>query len=264
MERLHIGTMGWSYDQWVGNFYPLGTKAVDFLSEYAKNFHTVEIDSTFYRVPHSETVKKWKDRTPKTFIFSAKFPRAITHIKMLKDSLNKLQHFIKNISQLGSKLGPLLLQFPYKFKPEEFDNLKDFIQNLPGQYRYVIEVRNKKWLEDRFYSLLRDNGVALALVDHPWMPEMEEITTEFTYIRWEGDPRKIKGNSGKVEKDRMKDIKNWAEKIRKYLDASIEVFGYFSKHYSGHSPTDAKQFISFFSDDTHSKNSTLDRFFNNI
>ena len=62
----------------------------------------------------------------------------------------------------------------------------------------------------------------------------------------------------------MKDIKNWAEKIRKYLDASIEVFGYFSKHYSGHSPTDAKQFISFFSDDTHSKNSTLDRFFNNI
>ena len=136
--KVHIGTMGWSYDFWTGNFYPEDTKPDSFLSEYAKHFHTVEVDNTFYRIPNKDTVIKWREQTPPDFLFSAKFPRRITHEKMLRDCEDSAKFFLERISLLEDKLGPLLLQFPYAFKLEhiEKDAKKFFnkvsIGKLPG------------------------------------------------------------------------------------------------------------------------------------
>lgn len=243
MEKLHLGTMGWSYDFWRGNFYPEG--AQNLLTEYAKNFDTVEINNTFYRIPSRDNVRNWKEETPDNFIFSAKFPRKITHIKMLQDCQEELQVFIEHMSLMGNKLGPLLIQLPPAFKVERAAILKDFLVGLPKGGRYAVEVRNKKWLDEKFYGLLRDNKVALVLIDHPWMPEMNTITADFTYIRWVGDRKKVKGNLGKVERDRSKDIKDWAVKVKGFLDESIEVFGYFSKSYSGYPPGDVRMLRDF-------------------
>jgi uncharacterized protein YecE (DUF72 family) len=218
------------------------------------------VDSTFYRIPSLKTIKNWKELTPKDFIFSIKFPKAVTHDMMLKNSSDKTDFFIKRISSLNSKLGPFLIQFPYKFKPSEINLLKDFLLNLPKRNRYVVEVRNKKWLENRFYSLLRDNDVALALVDNPWMPEIEEITTNFTYVRWEGDRKHINGNLGRIERDKTNDIMTWAAKIKNYINESIEVYGYYGKFYSGHSPTDARQLLSLLSGEKRIETYTLDRY----
>ncbi len=238
MENVHIGTMGWSYDFWIGNFYPEGSD--NLLGEYAKNFDTVEINNTFYRIPSRDIVLNWKEATPDDFIFSAKFPRKITHIKKLQDCEEELKVFIEHISLLGDKLGPMLLQFPPDFKPENFEVLKDFLTILPEGYRFAVEVRNKKWLDERFYGLLRDHDVALVLIDHPWMPEMNTITADFTYIRWEGDRKKVKGTLGKVERERSKDIIDWAGKIKGFMGDQVEIFGYFSKSYSGYPPGDVK------------------------
>lgn len=244
MEKLHVGTMGWSYDFWKGNFYPDGAK--NLLTEYAKNFGTVEIDNTFYRIPSRDNVLNWKDETPDDFIFSAKFPKKITHIKMLQDCQEELEVFIEHMSLMGNKLGPLLIQLPPGFKPEMSGILKDFLSVLPGKYRFAVEVRNKKWLDEKFYGMLRDNKVALTLLDHPWMPQMETITADFTYIRWVGDRKKVTGTLGKVERDRSEDIKDWAVKIKGFLDNSIEVFGYFSKSYSGYPPGDVRIMLDQF------------------
>lgn len=241
MEKVHIGTMGWSYKFWIGNFYTEGSD--NLLGEYAKNFHTVEIDNTFYRIPSKDTVRNWKEETPDDFIFSAKFPRKITHIKKLQDCREELDVFIDHISLLGNKLGPLLLQLPPDFKPDSFEIVKDFLAGLPGGYRFAVEVRNKKWLDERFYDLLRDSGVALVLVDHPWMPEMSTITADFTYIRWEGDRRKVAGTLGKVERDRSREISDWAGKIKGFIVGQTEIFGYFSKSYSGYPPGDVKMLL---------------------
>jgi len=245
MNNVHIGTMGWSYKFWVDNFYPKGLKAERYLVEYSKHFHTVEVDSTFYRIPYESTVAKWKDQTPSDFLFSAKFPRVITHEKMLINCEDEVVRFIEKISKLESKLGLLLLQFPSAFKPEHVHLLGDFLPKLPKGYRFAVEVRNNELLNDRFYSILRENGVALALLDRPLMRKMETIAADFTYIRWEGDRKKVKGTLGKVEVDRTADIKTWAERIKRFLDIPIEVFGYFSKYYSGHPPTDANQILRF-------------------
>jgi len=241
MEKIHIGTMGWSYDFWVGNFYP--ERSDNLLTEYAKNFDTVEINNTFYRIPSKDTVINWKEETPDDFIFSAKFPRKITHIKKLQDCKEELEVFIDHISLLGDKLGPMLLQLPWDFKPENSEVLKDFLSVLPEGYRFAVEVRNKKWLEERFYGMLRDHGAALVLIDHPWMPEMNTITADFTYIRWEGDRKKVNGRLGKVERERSKEIMDWAGKVKGFMGDQVEVFGYFSKYYSGYPPGDVKMLL---------------------
>jgi uncharacterized protein YecE (DUF72 family) len=242
--KIHIGTMGWSYDFWTSNFYPKDAKPDSFLSEYAKHFHTVEVDNTFYRIPSKDTVVKWRDQTPPEFLFSAKFPRRITHEKMLKDCDEIVRVFFERMSLLQVKHGPLLLQFPYAFKLEHLDLLRDFLSTLPKTLQLVVEVRNKKLLTEELYSLLQENRTALALVEQPFMPTTEVMTSNFAYIRLEGDRRKVSGTLGKVEIDRTEDVSRWAEKIKKWADLSSDVFVYFSKFYSGHPPTDAKQLAS--------------------
>ncbi|HVO85759.1 MAG TPA: DUF72 domain-containing protein [Candidatus Eisenbacteria bacterium] len=243
MARVHIGTMGWSYNFWVGNFYPKGLKSTDFLTEYSKHFHTVEVDNTFYRVPNKSTLEKWKEQTPPEFLFSAKFPQVITHQKMLRDCEQELQFFIERISALEEKLGPLLLQFPPMFGSKQAVLLDDFLPRLPKKHRCAVEVRNAQLLNPSFFALLRENHVALAIVVSPFMPEINEMTADFAYVRWEGDRKKVNGALGKVEVDKTDETKRWGEKIKGFLKEVDEAFGYFSKYYSGEPTADAEQLI---------------------
>jgi uncharacterized protein YecE (DUF72 family) len=236
--NLHLGTIGWSYNFWKGVFYPKKTSSKDYLAYYASQFNTVEVDSTFYRIPTQPTVTNWKQQTPNGFIFSLKFPQLITHIKMLKNCQYETDVFLERMNLLGEKLGPLLLQFPPNFGVEHLDDLETFLQKLPKHRRYVVEVRNKSWLNQTFYSFLRDSKIALAWADSPIMAEVSEVTTDFLYIRWEGDRKKVNGTLGKIEADRAGDLKLEATKIEPFINKQVEVFGYFAKYYSGYPPSD--------------------------
>jgi uncharacterized protein YecE (DUF72 family) len=245
MDRMHVGTMGWSYSFWRGSFYPKELKSSEFLSEYSKHFDTVEVDNTFYRVPSKETLENWKKQAPAGFLFSAKFPQTITHRKMLKDCEQDVQFFVDRISLFQDRLGCLLLQLPPAFGSKQFDLLRDFLPLLPKKYRYAVEVRNAQLFGSSLFDLLRENGVALTIVASPFLPEVDELTADFVYVRWEGDRKKVNGELGKVEVDRTTETKKWARKIDGFLEKTSEVFGYFSKYYSGNPPADAKQPVEF-------------------
>lgn len=224
--RLHVGTMGWSYGFWKGNFYPESLASKEFLAYYAKQFSTVEVDSTFYRIPRRQSVTDWREQTPEGFVFSLKFPQVITHVKMLENCQEETNVFPERVDLLKEKLGALLLQFPYTFGTEHIPLLRDFLQNLPKKHRYVVEVRNRKLLNDGFYSVLRDNNVVLAWVDSPFMPQISEVTSDFIYVRWVGDRRRVKGTLGRIEVDRKAQINAWVDKLKPFLDEETEVFGY--------------------------------------
>ncbi len=243
--NLHVGTMGWSYSFWKPNFYPKGLGSEDFLSYYSKLLDTVEVDSTFYRIPRSETVIEWKQQTPDGFLFSLKFPQKITHIKMLKDAQEETRVFLERISLLEEKLGVQLLQFPPMFRQEHFSLLKDYLAILPKGYRYAVEVRNKSLLSADLYALLKEHNVALAWVDAAKMPLAEEVTADFLYVRWEGDRKTVTGTLGKTETDRSEQIKAWAEKLEALLEKDMPVFGYFSKYYSGFPTWDASELLRY-------------------
>lgn len=244
MPSLHVGSMGWSYDFWKGSFYPEQLRSNQFLAYYSSKFETVEVDSTFYRIPKEQTVLSWKQQTPKDFVFSLKFPRVVTHIKMLQNCEEETRVFLERARLLGEKLGPLLLQFPVSFRSEHISVLDRFLDLLPKRHRYVIEVRNKKLLEKSFYSILRNSDVALAWVDSPVMPLSTEFTSNFIYVRWQGDRGRVNGDLGRVELDRAKDINVWVRRLKPFVDDQTEVFRYFSKFYSGYPPSDIEGLLA--------------------
>ncbi len=237
MENLHLGTIGWSYNFWKEIFYPKKTASKDYLAYYATQFNTVEVDSTFYRIPIQSTVSNWKQQTPEGFRFSLKFPQMITHVKMLRDCEYETGIFLERVGLLGEELGGLLLQFPPNFGVDRLSDLEAYLKKLPKEHRYAVEVRNKSWLNQTFYSVLRTNAIALVWADSSLMAEIREVTSDFLYVRWEGDRKKVNGTLGKIEADRVEDLKLEGEKLKPLLK-KIEIFGYFGKYYSGYPPSD--------------------------
>lgn len=244
MHNLHVGTIGWSYNFWKGNFYPNRISSKDFLAYYSTKFKTVEVDSTFYRIPSQQIITNWKKQTPEGFLFSLKFPQVITHIKMLKDCQDETNAFLGKVALLKEKLGCLLLQFPPAFGNGALPLLKVFLRDLPREHRYVVEVRNKKLLNNNFYSLLKEYNAVLAWVDSSQMPQINEVTSDFIYVRWEGDRSKVKGTLGKIEADRGGDLRLWADKIKPFVSKQVKVFAYFGKYYSGYPPSDVNLLLS--------------------
>jgi uncharacterized protein YecE (DUF72 family) len=235
--------MGWSYSFWKGSFYPQDLASKDFLSYYAERFNSVEVDNTFYKIPRTQTVIEWKQKTPTGFLFSLKFPQKITHIKMLKDCKDETRVFLKHVGLLEEKLGVLLLQLPSMFRQERFPLLAEYLKDLPKEFRYAVEVRDKALLNEALFALLKERNVALAWVDSAKMPLVTEKTAEFVYVRWEGDRKTVTGTLGKTESDRAAQIHQWADKVNLLLERQMPVFGYFSKYYSGFPPSDVQELL---------------------
>ena len=108
---VRLGTSGWAYKSWVGVFYPEGTAPADYLRRYAEHFDTVEVDSTFYRMPTARMVDGWAAATPPGFVFAAKVPQVITHEKALRGCDAEVGLFLERMGRLGEKCGPLIFQF---------------------------------------------------------------------------------------------------------------------------------------------------------
>jgi uncharacterized protein YecE (DUF72 family) len=212
------------------------------LEFYSRHFRAVEIDSTFYGVPKRDAVAGWRQRTPQGFCFTAKFPQIITHQRMLIGSDEVTGHFIKTMRELGEKLGPLLLQFSYQFGPERLDDLARYLDGLPTDLRYVVEIRNRDWYDTEIGQMLRARGVALAMHDLYYMPRRADITTDFVYIRWLGRRTGLK-NFDRTQLDRRDEEKWWAERVQSFLDQGLMVYGYFNNVWAGHAPASARGFL---------------------
>jgi uncharacterized protein YecE (DUF72 family) len=239
---LLLGTQGFSFDDWVGPFYPQGTAKRRYLEEYANHFRSVEIDSSFYGTPRATTVQGWYDRTPPDFTFAAKFPRLITHDMKLAGVEREALAFVTTMQALKEKLGVLILQFAYDFKPDQFAQLERFLNVLPGDVRYAVELRNRQWLKPDLGEMLSTHNVALVLQDLHYMPRLDWITTDFTLIRWLGRRKDI-SRFDEIQIDRTDKLKWWAERVQDFLRSGVDVFGYFNNHFAGHSPASVRQFI---------------------
>jgi len=248
--HLRIGASSWSAPSWEGPFYPKGTPVADCLPFYATHFDTVEIDATFYRTPSERMVDAWRERTPAGFLFAAKVPQLITHEKMLQGCREEMDEFLRVMQRLGDKLGPLLLQFRY-FKRTELaepgpflDRLEAFLATLPESIRFAVEIRNKHFLIPRLLDILSRRRVALALIDHPWFYQIDTLmarpgilTADFAYLRWLGDRYRIEEQTRSWDHlivDRRREMEHWIRAIRRMLENSRSVYGYFNNHYAGY------------------------------
>jgi uncharacterized protein YecE (DUF72 family) len=216
MPPLRIGISGWRYPPWRGTFYPKDWPQKNELAYASRQVNSIEINGSFYSLQRPSSYQAWYEQTPERFVFSVKAPRFITHIKRLRDVETPLANFFASgVLCLKEKLGPFLWQFPpsFRYDPELLsaffkllprttlaaatlarrhdDHLKDRAWLKADRSRrlaHAIEVRHASFKNPEFVALLRKHRIALVVADTAgkW-PFMEDITTDFIYVRLHGD-----------------------------------------------------------------------------
>ena len=223
---INIGTSGWNYKHWKGNFYPEGIPQKKWLEYYITKFSTVELNNTFYRLPLVSTFKKWHDSTPENFLFSVKASRFITHIKRLNEPEEPVDKFISSAKNLKTKLGPVLFQLPpgFKYDPERLECL---LKILPPKLRYTFEFRNSTWWNDETYQLLRRYNSAFCIFELGEIISTKEVTADFVYIRLHGPSGRYSGDYDKHT------IKEWADLFNQWKKEDKDIFCYFDNDERG-------------------------------
>jgi uncharacterized protein YecE (DUF72 family) len=230
--QLRIGTSGWHYQHWLGKFYPERLPAGKMLAWYAREFDTVEINNSFYRLPREETFDSWKNSVPSGFLFAVKASRFLTHIKRLKDPEDSIQLFFSRAKHLESTLGPVLFQLPPNWRAD-VERFAHFLSVLPRCHRYVFEFRDQSWLSDKILFLLRQHNAALCFHDWREISWPLELTADFTYIRLHGFGAPYGGDY----QDAV--LRKWAEMIEAWSSRLQSVFVYFNNDAHGHAISNA-------------------------
>jgi uncharacterized protein YecE (DUF72 family) len=243
--KLYIGTSGWVYPHWQDIFYPKNLAPKDKLKYFSRHFKTAEINFSFYHLPLSKTYQKWYRETPADFLFAVKASRFITHIKRLKRVKMAWKTFLENSLHLKEKLGPILFQFPSNFKAdkENIKRLKDFLKILQSSsqkdLKFAFEFRHSSWCNQKIYNLLKKYRAAWVIADSPRYPRAEVVTTNFVYIRMHGGKTLYSSNYS------IKELKEWAKKIKKYANQSLNVYVYFNNDAKGYALKNAKTLKDF-------------------
>lgn len=236
--RLFVGTSGWIYKHWVGILYPPGLPATRYLATYARQFDTVEVNYSFYRLPSREAFVNWRLETPAGFVFAIKASRYLTHMKKLKEPAEPVRRLLDVSAGLEGKLGPFLFQFPAQWG-KNLPRLEGLLDMLPGGHRYAFEFRHATWLDEEVYAALARHDCALCIPDHPEMPQALRITTGFTYLRFHTGHQS--GNYSSEE------LATWAERIRGFLAQGLDVYAYFNNDISGYAVQNAATLRSLLS-----------------
>jgi uncharacterized protein YecE (DUF72 family) len=238
---IKIGTSGFFYDDWMGPVYPEGLPRREQLAYYAREFSTVEINATYYRIPGQRTVEGWVQKTPSGFLFSVKAYQGLTHERLNPDYAG----FVMSLRPLieSGKLGCVLAQFPNSFYPsstnrEYLHGLRAGLSGIP----VVVEFRNADWVTEATLNLLRRLDLAFCCVDEPrlpgLMPPVAAVTGPIAYVRFHGR------NSAKWYNHReawerydytypVDELREWVPRLWQ-LDASAPLtLVYFNNHFAG-------------------------------
>ncbi len=272
--ELRIGISGWTYAPWRGVFYPAGLARARELEYASRQFNSIEINGTHYSLQRPEVFRRWYELTPEEFVFSVKGSRYITHLRRLKDIETPLANFFASgVLALEEKLGPFLWQFPPSFS---FDAgaMERFLKLLPRtttgaaklaenhdervdgraltetrknrRLRHCLEVRHPSFLNEEFFDMLREHHIALVFADTAgkW-PYVEELTTDFVYIRLHGDKQiYVSGYTPEA-------LQCWSRRIRRWRDADAagrtkvkrDIYVYFDNDVKVRAPFDARSFV---------------------
>ena len=213
-SRILAGASGYSYKEWMGNFYPEKIKPDEMLPWYAERLPTVEINNTFYRTPKTSVLEAWAAATPPGFRFAIKASRRITHIARLKTETvgEPLGWLYENLAALGTKRGPVLFQLPPNFR-KDLPRLAAFLQMLPKDHGASFEFRNETWFDDDVYEALKAAGAALCLSereDNAPPPLVE--TAPWGYVRL------------RLEHYTDDDLRAWAKRLEATSWREIDVY----------------------------------------
>jgi uncharacterized protein YecE (DUF72 family) len=262
MGRIRVGTSGWSYPGWRGDFYPRGLVQRRELEYVAQRLDTVEINGSFYSLQRPSSYAAWREQTPDDFVFAVKGGRYITHMKKLRGVETALANFFASGPlALGPKLGPVLWQLPANL-PFDAERMSAFFDLLPRtttaaaklaeqhddkvaddraltkaevdqQLRHALEFRSETFCTEEAFALMREHDIACVVADSARkFPMAIQQTSDFMYVRLHGDKELYTSGYGPQALDQ------WAEKCRRWAWDG-DVYVYFDNDARGHAPHDA-------------------------
>jgi uncharacterized protein YecE (DUF72 family) len=242
---IHLGTSGFSYKDWVGVFYPENMQQRDWLSFYAREFHTCEINSTYYAIPSPAVMGSMAAKTGADFLFAVKANQEMTHQR--QDSARICEAFVKSLGPIidAGKLGCILAQFPNSFDCNRYnlEYLGTLRKNL-GDLPLVVEFRNARWLKVEVFQWLRQHDMGFCCVDEPRLPNLlppiAEATSKIGYIRFHGrNKEKWWQHEQAYERYdytyKAEELSEWAPKIKKLAEVTENMFIFANNHWKGQS-----------------------------
>jgi uncharacterized protein YecE (DUF72 family) len=228
---IRIGTSGFIYEHWRRRFYPPSARGSE-LEVYARSFDTVELNVTFYRMPSSSTFRSWAARVPEGFVFAVKASRYLTHVRRLKQPRASVELLVERASELGSHLGPILIQLPPDLELD-VAALATTLDAFPAAIRIAVEPRHSSWFVEDVRRVLTERNVALCVADRrgPITPTWR--TADWAYLRFHAGrsaPRSCYG-AGALE--------TWAERLEATWGRAASGFVYFNNDGNGCALRDA-------------------------
>lgn len=222
---LRIGTSGWQYDDWRGVLYDKGVPTRAWLSAYAEEFDTVEVNAAFYRLPKRETFEHWREAVPAGFTMAVKASRYLTHVRRLQDPAEPVARLMDAARGLGDALGPVLLQLPptLRCEPERLDAC---LAEFPADVRVAVEPRHPSWWDDEVSAVLGEHGAALCWADRDSRP----VTPLWRTADW-GYVRLHYGRAGWSYGTAA--LRSWLDRVTATWSADEEVFVYFNNDPGG-------------------------------
>jgi uncharacterized protein YecE (DUF72 family) len=214
------------------------------LQQYASVFDTVELNSSFYKPPDEGTILGLTRHTKRGFMFSAKINRKFTHdlaMKLNEDAVTELEDFVQLFDPLltQDRLGCFLVQLPPSLK-RDGKLLENFLAALPHRYDYVVEFRNKSWMDAETWSILSRYQAAYCIVDEPLLPPEVHVTSDIGYIRWHGHGERPWYDYRYDEKQ----LQEWVPKVKMVREGTKKTFGIFNNHFHGYAPENCLQLMN--------------------
>lgn len=251
-----LGCAVWAYKDWVGELFPIGSRAGEFLHLYSRRFPTVEGNTTFYSIPDPETIQRWATETPEGFQFCLKLPRSITHGGLLTPTIPGAIAFLETMQGLGDRLGPLFAQLPPNYSPAQIDDLTTFLKVFS---RYscslALEVRHPDWFQapytNQLNQLLQELGIGRVLLDSrpmyecpddpqlyserrkPQVPLQPVVTANYSLIRFISHPDRLMNQSY---------LEEWVGLVKQWLQQGIRIYFFVHCPVEKHSPANARYF----------------------
>ncbi len=232
---MSVGTSGWSYKSWRGPFYRSAGDSSRWLASYAQHFATVEVNTTFYGLTATSTLRSWHDAVPDDFVFAVKASRYLTHVRRLVEPREPVERLLERTSALGSKRGPVLLQLPPDL-PIALDRLDETLDAFGPHVEVAVEVRHPSWDCGETMALLGRHGAALCLTDRRGLLRPYARTSPWGYVRFHAGRAQPAPCYGRQA------LTSWAGRLGALWPASANVYAFFNNDERACAPSDARRF----------------------
>jgi len=218
--KLYLGAAKWGRKDWEGKLYPKGTKAGEYLSYYNHHFNSIELNATHYNMFGNDAIAKWARMVDDGFKFCPKIHQLISHRYRLKNASATTEQFLDIMAHFGDKLGTIFLQLHANFKPNKFDDLRNYLESFPKGFKLAVELRDRNWFTDELYGLLTKLDVPLIITDTAGERQLvhNRITGSEIFIRFVGN---------NLHPSDFVRINSWADKLSIWMEQGAQKIWFF-------------------------------------